>query len=491
VNTIDDGMLDESMTDERVWSGLDWSALRGRLTGEIVLAGDERMKLANKQFAAGRALPQAQALIRCKDRDDVRCVLEFVRERALPFSVRSGGHCFADFSSSSGVTIDLADIAFCRRADAGVRVGPGLYTGHLASALGNIGLAFPTGGCPWVGIGGLSLVGGFGFLGRGHGLATDRVAALEVVTADGEIVECDADNASDLFWALRGAGGGGFGIVTALSLRTLPFPDFSCCFGAWPIEEAVALIEIWQAHFAAADPRINLEVMLKGSDYPDEPCAVALFGLILGGRDEVAPQLAEVQRVLGPLAANLRVWEPPDRANAAGYLCGLIDHQGKTAWQPCMPYERCGYQFTRSDFFGETIATESIVDCVRHFSEQRRYPQVRELEFIPWGGAYAEHNHLACFAHRDARMMLRHTSMLGARADQALREASATWVDGSRTTLASQADSGVYSGYADRRLDGWERAYYRDAYPRLQSIKAKYDPANLFRHAQTVRLPGP
>ncbi len=483
-------MMNQPVTDERLWSELNWSELGECLTGEIVLAGDERMKLANKQFVAGRALPQAQALIRCGDRDDVRRALAFVRERELPFAVRSGGHCFADFSSSSGVTIDLAQVAFCRRDDAGVRVGPGLYSGHLASALGNLGLAFPTGGCPWVGIGGLSLVGGFGALGRGHGLATDHVRALEVITADGEIIECDVDNATDLFWALRGAGGGGFGIVTALSLRTLPFPDFSCCFGVWPIEEAAALIEIWQAHFAVADPRINLEVMLKGSDYPDEPCAAALFGLILGNRDEVAPLLAEVRRALGPLASNLRAWEPPDRANAAGYLCGLIDHQGKVAWQPCMPYERCGYQFTRSGFFSEAIAAPSIAECVRQFREQRRYPQVRELEFIPWGGAYADRNDLSCFAHRDARMMVRHTAMLGARADDELREASAAWVDASRATLAKYADGGVYPGYAEWRLDGWEHAYYRDAYPRLQSIKAKYDPANLFRHAQTVRLPG-
>jgi FAD/FMN-containing dehydrogenase len=465
-----------------------WSQLDAALAGEVILPGDPRMKLANKHFAAGRPLPTPQALIRCRDRDDVRRALAFVQHHELPFSVRSGGHCFSDFSSSAGAIIDLAEVAFCLRDGDGIRVGPGLHSGKLAPALAHVGLAFPTGGCPWVAIGGLCLVGGFGFLGRTFGLATDRVRAIEIVTADGRVLECDAGNDAELFWALRGAGSGGFGIVTSLALRTLPFPSFRACYGMWPIDEAPALIALWQAHFAGADAQVNLEVGVQGADHPDEPCTTTLFGILVGSDHETAAMLEDVRRALGPLASKLRSWTP-DRAAAAGYLCGMIDQQGNTAWQPCMPFERSAYQFTRSHFIGEAMTSASIEDCVRHFREQRVYAQVRELEFIPWGGAYAMRDDMASFPHRESSMMVRHAVMMGVNADSALRERSAAWVDGSHAALDRHTDGGVYSGYADWRRPDWERAYYRDAYPRLQRIKARYDPDNVFRHPQSIRLP--
>lgn len=468
----------------------DWAALQERIGGEVILPGDARMVLANKHFAAGRPLPEPQALIRCRDREDVRRALELVRERRFPFSVRSGGHCFADFSSSSGAILDLAELAFCRREGDLLRVGPGLGGGQLAPALGHAGLALPTGGCPWVAIGGLSLVGGFGFLGRHLGLATDRVRALEVVTAAGDLLECDATAAADLFWALRGAGGAGFGIVTALVLEPVAFPDLRICFGAWPASEAAAVLRVWQAHFAnPADSRINLEAGLAGPDEPGEPCHAKVFGILVGAEQETAELATGVRRALGPLASALRDWIP-GRPQAAGYLCGLVDHQGRQAWQPSRPFQRSAYQFTRSQFFDGELSDRALEDCVRQFIDDRRHAQARELEFIPWGGAYARADPSAAFIHRSARCMVRHTAMVGALAGEDLRTAAATWVDGSRDTLARHAGGAVYQGYADWRLDDWAQAYYGDTYPRLQAVKARYDPEDLFRHAQSIRLPG-
>lgn len=483
------------------WSALDWSTLGERISGEVILPGDARMVLANKHFAAGRPLPEPRALIRCRDREDVRRALELVRAQRIPFSIRSGGHCFADFSSSAGAILDLAELAFCQREGDLLRVGPGLCGGVLAPALAHAGLALPTGGCPWVAIGGLSLAGGFGFVGRHFGLATDRVRALEVLTADGELLECDATTAADLFWALRGAGGAGFGIVTALMLEPVEFPELRICFGAWPASgpasgpgsgpasEAAAILRIWQAHWAnPADSRINLEAGLLGPDEPDEPCRAKLFGILVGTEQETAELAADVRRTLGPLASALKDWVPA-RPQAAGYLCGLVDHQGNEAWQPSRPFERSAYQFTRSQFFEGELSDPALEDCVRQFVDDRRYAEARELEFIPWGGAYARHNPSAAFIHRSARCMVRHTVMVGARSSEDLRAAAALWVDGSRDTLARHASGAVYQGYADRRLDDWAQAYYGDTYPRLQEVKARYDPENLFRHAQSIRLP--
>lgn len=467
-----------------------WAELAAGLRGPVILPGDEQMVLANKHFAAGRPLPQPRALIRCRDREDVSRALAFVRNREIPFAVRSGGHCFADFSSSAGAILDLGEITFCRREGDLVRVGPGLLGGQLAPALAHAGLALPTGGCPFVAIGGLCLVGGFGFLGRHLGLATDRVRALEVVTADGETIACDAENAADLFWALRGAGGAGFGIVTALTLAPSPFPEFRICFGSWPAPEAAAVLRVWQAHFAnPADDRINLEAGLAGPDEPEDPCQALLFGVLVGDEAETRELIAGVHRALGPLAGALTDWMP-DRRQAAGYLCGLVDRQGHKAWVPTRPYPRCGYQFTRSQFFDEELSDRALDDHVRWFLTNRRYAECRELEFIPWGGAYGRGDPTAAFAHRTARCLVRHTVMLGAFATDELRTSAAAWVDGSRDTLAPDANGSAYQGYADWRRDDWAAAYYGDTYPQLQAVKARWDPDDVFRHAQSIRLPG-
>lgn len=465
-----------------------WLALEQRIAGDVILPGDERMRIANKQYAAGKPLPVAQALLRCRSADDVRRCLAFLRERGIGFSVRSGGHCFADHSSCDGAIIDLSGIDFCLQHDDGIRVGPGLLAADLVPALARVGRAIPTGGCPWVAIGGLSLAGGFGFLGRSTGLVVDQIVEIEVMTADGELLVCNAGNESELFWAMRGAGTAGLGIATSLTLRTVPFPEFAMCYGAWPISEAADLIALWQHRCAAADGRINIELGLIGSDHPDEPAFVKLYGIIVGDEAQVEDDLRSLRDALGVLSSGLRSWRA-DRKTSAGFLAGLVDHQGKLAWQPSRPYQHCGYQFQHSDFFELEHGRGAIDECVRNFDLDRRYAQFRELEFIPWGGAYAAVDESACFLHRAPRMMVRHAVMLGARSDDALRRDSQGWVDASRATLSQHVSGHVYQGYADQHLSDWQHAYYGDAYARLQRIKQRYDPQNVFRHAQSIRPP--
>jgi FAD/FMN-containing dehydrogenase len=254
------------------------------------------------------------------------------------------------------------------------------------------------------------------------------------------------------------------------------------------MSEAADLIERWQHWAPDADPCVNVEVGMISPDDPDEPCFAKLYGIIVGDTQQIATQEAQLRRALGPLANALRVWQPV-RNVATGYLAGLIDHQGQPAWQPSRPYPGCGFQFTRSDFHPHAFDREAVVDCVRQFEHDRRYAQFRELEFIPWGGAYAGPNPDACFAHRDSRCLVRHTVMLGARADAALRQASADWVDDSQRSLGGPIHASVYQGYADPRLLHWADAYYGDSYARLQQIKRDVDPDDVFRHPQSIRLP--
>ncbi|NMO14299.1 FAD-binding oxidoreductase [Pyxidicoccus fallax] len=467
---------------------VDWSPLRGVLQGTVITPGDERLVLANKQFAAGQPIAPPQALVRCRSTPDVRRTLEFLREHALPFSVRSGGHCFADLSTRAPVIVDLAELNHVTCRDGVAVVGPGALSGDVSRSLATEGRVVPTGGCPRVGMGGLSLVGGFGFLGRRHGLTSDQVERLRVVLADGSEVHASRDEAPDLFWALRGSGTAGLGIVTELTLRTFPLEGLTVCNGRWPLTEAAALMALWQHHAPEADPDVNLELGLVAPDDPEAPCHVELFGVLLGSDARVAGHRETLARWLGPLAKDLRLWNLAP-AEAADYVVGLLDHEVSPAWLPSLPYRHTGYQFTRSNFFDAPLSPESIRACVEQFEADRRYAQFRELELIPWGGAYARPDASSSFLHRGARMMLRHTATVGSRSTEALREHGRAWVDASRETVLRHANGHVYQGYADTRLDRFHHAYYGDRLGRLQRIKQKYDPENVFRNAQTLALP--
>ena len=465
---------------------IDWSKLARRLHGAVVQPGDERMLLAAKQFSAGKPLAFPRALLRCERLDDIRASLDFVVSEDIPFSVRSGGHCYGDLSSSDSVIIDLSEMNQIRIEGESVGVGPGALATDLSRDLAAAGRVIPLGGCPRVAIGGLSLAGGFGYLGRRYGLTTDQVEQMQVVTPEGKVLEVDADSEPDLFWALRGAGTAGLGIVTELVLRTSPLCEMTVCYARWPLQEAASLINRWQQWAPEASDRIILELGMTGPDFPEQAPYIELFGVVVGDQPDTTSHLREVRRSLGPQAGELQTW-PASGDVAAAYLVGLLNHKMQDAWRPSRPFREIGYQFTRSDFFEEPLSLDAIRDCVANFEADRRYAQFREMEFVPWGGEYARPNPSASFIHRAPRTLIRHTVTLGAHSTQELRDHGRDWVDASQLSLRRHANGHSYQGYADLRLDNWAHAYYGESYSRLRRTKSHYDPQNVFHHARSIR----
>lgn len=465
----------------------DWSMLARRLAGRVVLPEEADIAHAFKQFSADQTLAAPEALIRCRSEEDVREAIAFVRALGGDFAVRSGGHCFADFSHSAHVIIDLGamrTIEPCMRdGERRVRLGPGACGEHLVPALSPSGLAVPTGGCPTVAIGGLSLVGGFGMFGRRNGLAADRVRGFRVVLADGSAVDASAHTHPELFWALRGAGAAGFGVVTSLEVAVHDVPEATACLGTWPIGLAAELVERWQRFAPDAPACANLALALVAPDDPDVACIAQLHGLIFhdGPQREVHDALIAA---LGPLSSRLRTWRMGAN-DVAAYAAGLLDHAGKPAWQPSRPFRTHGFQVTRSHFFDRLVERPALDACIDALRSARAYALHREIELVPWGGAYATGSDGA-FIHRHARMLVRHTAYTGARATEALRAEARRWCEASHAALSAHANGHAYQGYAERSLATWRRAYYGTHYPRLQAIKQRYDPDGAFRHPQSI-----
>ena len=157
-----------------------------------------------------------EVIIRTADASDVVRVVSYARESGLPLAVRSGGHSGAGHGTTDGgIVLDLRDMK-ALDVDAGKRTAwaeTGLTAGEYSTAVGKYGLATGFGDTGSVGIGGITLAGGIGYLTRKYGLTVDNVLAAELVTADGHVRHVDAESYPDLFWAIRG-GGGNFGVAT-------------------------------------------------------------------------------------------------------------------------------------------------------------------------------------------------------------------------------------------------------------------------------------
>src|SRR5215216_1924868 len=220
---------------------VDWRALQRAIDGDVVLPGSPEYESVRKPVMARFEQVRPVAVVRCATPADVAAALAAVGRSGLGTAIRSGGHSVAGRSSTDGVVLDVTPMRSVAVAGDVATVGAGVRLGQLYDALAEHGLTIPAGCGPSVGIAGLTLGGGLGILGRKHGLTCDHLLRAQVVLADGRVVECDEHHDGELFWALRGAGGGHFGVVTSLVFRTLPAPATAVFHLVWRPAAATAV----------------------------------------------------------------------------------------------------------------------------------------------------------------------------------------------------------------------------------------------------------
>ena len=203
----------------------DLAAFRASLDGDVFSPGSPGYEAIRRPVNVAFWDVRPRLVVRCRSVDDVAAAVAYAHATGDRVALRSGGHCFAGRSSTDGIVLDLSGLDSISVADDHVAtIGAGARLEQVYAALHAHGRTLPAGCGPTVGIAGLTLGGGIGLLGRKYGLTCDRLVGAQVVLASGNIVDCDADREPDLFWALRGAGGGQFGVVTELRFATVPEP---------------------------------------------------------------------------------------------------------------------------------------------------------------------------------------------------------------------------------------------------------------------------
>ena len=446
-------------------SPADWAALQARIAGEVVTPGSPGYDQARRPAIARFRDARPQAVVFCATDGDVAETLAVARRSGLPAVPRSGGHCFAGGSSGPGIVIDVTPMRSVSVTGGVARIGAGARLGQVYDALAGQGLTIPAGCGPDVGIAGLTLGGGLGILGRTHGLTCDSLLAARVVQADGQTVACNASHAADLFWALRGAGHGTFGVVTALDFRTVPQPAATAFHLTWPYDRAERVLRAWQDWAPAAPGGLAASLLITAAS--GRAPEVNVFGAMLG--DEVT-----TTRLLGDLAApdpatvHAKTWPYRD---AKRYLAELGDQM--TAGVP-----EAGDSFVRSEFFRRPLPDGAVAALVASIGRDLRPGQARELDFSPWGGAY---NRVAAdataFPHRDAMFLLKQAVTVPRSGQAAARD----WLGRSWAAVHPWGSGGAYPNFPDPDLADPGRAYYLGNYERLRQVKERYDPGGFFR----------
>jgi len=463
-------MVMQRASDNAVLDAVAVEALRKRLAGDLVLPQDGAYDGVRRVWNAAYDRYPA-VIVRARDAADVAQAVRFARQQGAPLAVRSGGHSMAGHGAvDGGVVVNVSGMKGIS-IDPERRVAwaqPGLTAAEYGAAAQAHGLATPFGDAGTVGISGLTLGGGIGYLARKYGLAVDNLLSAQVVTADGEVLTASADEHPDLFWALRG-GGGNFGIVTAFEYRLQPVGTI---VGGAVIHEATA--ETLERYFRVAT---------------EAPEGLTTIAFLMGAPPMpfIAPEKVGSLVLLitfvytGDVADGLAAVEP-------------LRHVGTRVGELIAPMPYTGiYQLTaegsvsrphaiRTGFTGgldrdlaETIMTHARA-MVSPFDAMQLRPLGGAVSRVPAGAT--------AFAHRHQSLMF---SAWGAWNDPAEAPQNVAWLQRAWAEIEPKMD-GAYVNFLEN--EGPERL--NAAYPeltrrRLAAIKGRYDPTNFFRINQNIR----
>jgi FAD/FMN-containing dehydrogenase len=471
-------------------SAADWNALRGLLAGDVILPDSSDFEAVRKPPMTRFVSVRPEAIVLCETPADASAAVTFAGRACLRTAVRSGGHSVAGHSSTEGVVIDVTRMCSVS-VDADVAtVGAGTRLGALYDSLAAYGLTIPAGCGPSVGIAGLTLGGGLGILGRRHGLTCDQLLRAEVVLADGRVVDCDEHHDQELFWALRGAGGGNFGVVTSFVFRTLPAPAATIFHLTWPLAYAPALVEAWQAWAPSGPEELDATLRLTAAGDGERPPLAELVGAVLGSEADATELLDEVVARAGPDPASTLLRELPYR-EAKRYLDELgsgADRRDETL--PGPPTQEASLH-TKSEFFRRLLPSETIEALVENLHRGVAGGQSREVTFTPWGGAYNRRPaDASAFVHRAELYLIQHLLTIDPDDPTTESHSGRDWLQRSWALVHPWGSGGVYPNFPDLDLEDWGHAYYGANYDRLLRVKAKYDPGNFFRFRQSLPIDG-
>jgi FAD/FMN-containing dehydrogenase len=430
------------------------------LTGRIVRPGDADYDSARAGYN-GRFSIRPQLIVYAANTTDVANAIRWARQNDVALRARSSGHSYEAYSIvADGLVVDLSGMADCGYDPVrGIaRIGAGCKLLPAYETLFASGVTVPSGSCGSLAMAGITLGGGVGLMSRQMGLTCDAVRAVDLVTADGAMRRASADENADLFWALRGGGGGNFGIVTAFELAVRPAADVSIYSVKWSIDDFAAVMGTWQRWAPYTDPALFSILSVDRQ-------SVYSVGQYIGGSDELQNRVAPLLAVGKPTSLVVKGMSMLEAARWFG-----DDNEA------ARPKFKNG-----SAYVGATLPDAALATMVQLVTNGPGPNNT--LQFDALGGAIAGvADDATAFAHRRALFSMQVEAYWSDDGDEA---ANRGWVQQARAALAPYT-TGAYVNYIDGDEANFAVAYYGNNLARLSAVKRTYDPDGFFAFPQAI-----
>ncbi|WP_300582588.1 FAD-binding oxidoreductase [Marivita sp.] len=506
-----------------------FAKLEQRVSGRVQVAGapgynDDRMVFMHtyQQYP--------QVIVYCECETDVVAALKFARKSRLMVTARSGGHCTAGYSVNDQVVIDTSGLnhVIVDEDTPSVRCGPGVAFRKLNRMLEYHKLHLPGGGCETVNVAGYMMGGGYGFTSRLFGMNCDWVTGVRMALADGSIVNANAQENTDLFWAVRGGTGNQFGILLEITYDPVPLDRKFFGFGLrWDmrhqheadIARVCRVLELLQAEYSNCAPKKSdceqensdckpeyshsqpeysncepensncapakmghqaLLMYLPDANHPDGqiPC-LSLRGLYDGTRDEAKPALDPLLDTLEDPQKDVEIWTHKHRYTRLNeILLQTVNPPGND-----MPTVSMNTKpLVEGWLINEHHTADRWREVVEHFLNAPDKTCFIALEF--YGGAIADRDPTdMAFVHRDPSVDMFSWAFW---TFDSHKDATVKWLDDLGTIAKAMGSGRRYQNYPRRGTEDFLTAYFGENLTRLQEIKAAYDPHNMFWFEQSL-----
>jgi FAD/FMN-containing dehydrogenase len=472
-----------------------WETLRARLGGTLVLPSDADYARARQQYWSEFDSSRPDAVAYCASAEDIATCLLFAQDYDIPVAPRSGGHSPAGYSTTTGLVIDMSRLNAIAAGRSTVTVGAGAQQIDALSLLAPSGLALPGGSCPTVGAAGFVQGGGYGLLTRRYGMACDRLVSAEAVLASGRTVRCSADEEPDLYWALRGGGGGNFGVVTRFELTPIridelgPLTTYTL---TWPGDAAADAVVAWQEWIRDAPRALGTQLTVVLSDAgPGAMPVVGVSGAYSGDPGPVNELLDRLVSLVGRV--------PSARtAETASYQASMMSVYGcatrtsdqchRVGSSAAAELPRGAFLLARNRMFGTPIPRAGVERILAAFDADRAPGHTRSIACAALGGKVNDLLRTeTAYVHRDTQfLMVVADGLPNGAPDPDTRAAADAWTAGCFSALTPYSNGETYQNYPDPALTDWQSSYYAENYDRLVATKRHYDPHGFFRFPQAI-----